>query len=421
MKQTIKRLFALTVMLLMVWPAYACTTAVISGKFTKTGRPMIWKVRDTEAYRNTMMRFTNQAKWDYVGLVNSDDKNGEQIWGGFNDVGFSIMNSASFNVNADYKGDVKDREGIVMHQALKTCKTLKDFENMLDSLPRPMGVAAHFGVIDAEGGAAFYEVNNETWTKFDANDPVAAPRGYVLRTNFSETGTKGEGLGFVRCQTAGILFSDIKPGSLDVKEIMQNFSRSMFNSVTKDDYRLMYQDKPISDKKVIVDDLISRYGTSSTILIEGVNKAAGERANQTTGWIQLGLPYVSLTIPVWCGVDLPSVLARTADGKNAPLSEWAMSLKEYVFPLWKQSDGYHYIEIAKLLNDTKEGITQQIEKDEQGIFDRTASARMIWRKDAKLVAKGNDSKEALVAAFNKQAESLYQKLMKGVPPSTSEK
>ena len=60
---------------------------------------------------------------------------------------------------------------MVGRKALATCRTLADFEKMLDKYKRPMGVEANFGVIDAEGGAAYYEVNNDSWTKIDVNDP----------------------------------------------------------------------------------------------------------------------------------------------------------------------------------------------------------------------------------------------------------
>ena len=54
---------------------------------------------------------------------------------------------------------------------------------------------ANFGVIDAQGGAAYYETTNFSFTKIDANDPVVAPFGYLIRTNYSFTGTADDGYG----------------------------------------------------------------------------------------------------------------------------------------------------------------------------------------------------------------------------------
>lgn len=51
----------------------ACTSAVISAKASKNGRPMLWKNRDTYALNNKIMIF-NDGKYPYVALVNSSDK-----------------------------------------------------------------------------------------------------------------------------------------------------------------------------------------------------------------------------------------------------------------------------------------------------------------------------------------------------------
>ena len=82
--------------------------------------------------------------------------------------GFAIMNSASYNLNLQDTSKLKDNEGFVMKKALQSCATLQDFEALLKSLPKPMGVNANFGVIDANGGAAYYETSNYTFIKFNA-------------------------------------------------------------------------------------------------------------------------------------------------------------------------------------------------------------------------------------------------------------
>ena len=103
----------LIIIVLAIWQSNACTTAVISGKYTKDGRPMIWKLRDTESFENKLKYFTD-GKYPYIGLINSNDEKGEQVWGGSNSVGFAIMNSASFNVNMADTTSFKDQEGYFM-------------------------------------------------------------------------------------------------------------------------------------------------------------------------------------------------------------------------------------------------------------------------------------------------------------------
>lgn len=385
---------------------FSCTTAVISGKFTKSGRPMVWKVRDTDYLSNSMKSF-DDGKWEYMGLINAQDTLGKEIWGGHNAMGFAIMNSASFNVNQGDPDSIANKEGIFMREALKTCITLADFEELLNKRPRPMGLAAHFGVIDAKGGAAFYEVNNETWTKFDANDSKVAPQGYILRTNFSHTGEKDKGLGYIRCQTAELLFKQIPMRSLTIEKLMQDFSRCTINPILDVNYRKEYSALPFSNKFVNSDDLICRHGTSSTIAIEGIVPGK-EKPEYTTTWIQLGLPYISVTIPVWTGYDIPRILRQEQPGEDAPLAHATLEIKQRkIFPIGR-SDGYHYLSISHLFNKEQTGITQRVENIEKDIFQETESCRNEWGNKGR---NKQNNPTALYKRFMSEVERLYQELL----------
>ena len=182
---------------------WACTSAIITGKQTKDGRPLMWKHRDSGAGWNHIAYFKGE-RFCYTGLVNSENPS-DEIWTGMNEAGFAIMNTASYNLKDDEVEEM-DKEGQFMKRALEVCKDMKDFEYFLDTLSRPMGVEANFGVIDAFGGAAYYETNNHTYVKMDVNDEELAPRGYLIYTNFSFHGRKDEGKGYIRYDTAEELF-----------------------------------------------------------------------------------------------------------------------------------------------------------------------------------------------------------------------
>ena len=164
----------------------------------------MWKHRDTSVDYNHIV-FEKGEKYNFIGLTNSN--NDGDIWMGTNECGFSIMNTASYNLKDD-DVEVMDHEGKVMKRALEICKTAGDFENFLDTLSRPMRVEANFGVIDAHGGAAYYETNNTRYYKKDVNDSSLAPEGYMIYTNFSFEGRKDEGYGFVRYESAKKIFND---------------------------------------------------------------------------------------------------------------------------------------------------------------------------------------------------------------------
>lgn len=297
-------------------------------------------------------------------------RKGKNVWVGSNSEGFAIMNSASFNVNMDEttSESKRDEEGVFMKLALQTCASLADFEQLLNTSPRPMGLAAHFGVIDAYGGAAFYEVNNHTWTKFDANE---APEGYVIRTNYSETGTPDVGYGFIRRQTAEKLFAEAG-----------NYKNDFISS----------------------DDLITRHGSASSIAIQGIKK--GESPDMNTIWVQVGFPETSVSLPLWVrGEDtFPNVLKYDETLENSPLNMYALNWKNHVYPIGR-SDGYHYMKISELINPEGSGYLQRIEQMEKDIFAQTEKRLNAWRKEIpniKAISLFYDKLNVLVDGFYKQ-------------------
>ena len=181
-------------MVLPCLPTTACTSIIISGKSTPDGRPIMWKTRDTDSFQNAIKYF-NDGKYASMGLIDSDDPTGKSVWIGYNSAGFAIMNTASYNLIMKDTIDVKDREGIVMREALQQCASVSEFEMFLNKHAKPLGVEANFGVIDASGGAAYFEVSNFSYNKLDVNDPSIAPMGYMIHTNFSFTGDPNSGRG----------------------------------------------------------------------------------------------------------------------------------------------------------------------------------------------------------------------------------
>jgi len=356
---------------------FSCTTAIVSGKYTEDGRPILWKHRDSDFNNNKLMYFTD-GKYDYIGLVNSEDIKGEQVWGGTNSTGFSIMNAALFDVNLDYEGDYRDREGYVMKMALQQCASLEDFEEFLNNLSIPKGVAASFGVIDANGGAAYYETDNNKFVKFDANDPRVAPNGYLIRTNFAFTGIKDKGYGYIRYENAQDLFANaFATNNLNYKTIITDFSRSFYHSLLKTDYREIAEVS--SDKQTFINsgDLICRNGSVSAIVIHGVKK--GEAPEFTTMWTVVGFPFTAIAVPTWVkgGKHLPRMLLAEKNGR-APLCDAVLKLKDQCYPI-NRSSGYKYLNVTALVNKENNGILQKIEPIEQNIFQKTEKELSNWR------------------------------------------
>ena len=353
----------------MVNEATACTTFIISGKHTADGRPILYKHRDTGTPDNALVYFTD-GKYPYIGLVDATSTGMSMVWGGYNSAGFAIMNSAAYNNNIGDTTKLIDREGIVMKLALQQCATLADFEKMLTELPKPLGVDANFGVIDASGGAAYYETGQQGFKKIDANDPAVAPFGYLIRTNHSFTGVIDKGSGYIRYATAAnALNIAAAVNRLDPQYLINSISRNLTHSLTKVNLREGIPADGSQPDFRSFDDFIPRYSTAAVIMVVGAKN--GEEPSNTMMWTVLGFPLVTVAVPVWlsAGKDLPRLMSMK-DDFHAPLCNAAMKLKSQCFPIVRGS-GYKYINLAAVINADNTGILQQIEPVENEIFTRT--------------------------------------------------
>ncbi len=369
--------FIVALCIMMSAPLHPCTTVIVSGKHTRDGRPLMLKHRDSDSLNNRLMSFED-GRYRYIGLVNSGDREGTEVWCGYNSAGFAIMNSADYNLNLADTSSVRDREGYVMKQALQTCATLADFEVLLRALPKPMGVEANFGVLDAQGGAAYYETGNNGFTKFDANDPSTAPFGYLIRTNYAFTGDRSEDYGLIRSRTAdALLYAGMTTRELDVSYLLQKVSRSLMHSLTGTDLTRLAPSERDGMVFVPFRDFIPRFISSASVLIQGVKP--GEAAEEGTVWTILGFPPCSVAIPAWLagGSQLPALLVADSTG-NAPLCTMALRLKERCFPITRES-GRDYLQLGALLTKENTGIMQRLRPLEDSV--RTEAGRRLasWR------------------------------------------
>jgi len=82
---------------------FPCTVAVVSGKATRNGRPLLWKNRDTSGLDNKMIYYKGD-KYGFIGLIDARDKDVRNVWAGINTEGFAIMNSASGDLSEEERG-----------------------------------------------------------------------------------------------------------------------------------------------------------------------------------------------------------------------------------------------------------------------------------------------------------------------------
>lgn len=354
----------------------ACTSAIISADVNPYGRPILWKHRDTSAIDNKVEFVpARQGELSYVALFNAGDKYLKEAWMGMNEAGFAVMNTASYNIKDDNVSAKKmDKEGLVMTKALKTCCTVEDFARLLETLPRPMGVEANFGVIDATGNGAYFETNNHSYKRFDLKD---AENGVLVRTNYSHSGRPNEGFGFVReANACHLLQPYVDTKSVTPEVLTEELSRSFYHDMNKRDY------SESGDRWVIDQDFIPRYKSTATVAIEGCRPVASMSEvspemvkKEYVMWTGLGYPPCSEVRAVTCerdGVD-KEMSGSLANG-HSPLADKAKKMRDEVFPIHK-GNGDKYIDMEILFGKDGKGLVNKMKEINKENYKKGREAR----------------------------------------------
>lgn len=366
-----KRPISLIAALMMaVIPAAACTSAIVAAKATRHGRPLLWKNRDTSIIDNKVEYIAPAAPGElsYVALFNAKDSRLEEAWMGMNEAGFAVMNTASYNLKDDNLPEsAMDKEGLIMTKALKSCKTVDDFARLLDSLQRPLGVEANFGVIDASGDGAFFEANNHSYKRFNISD---APDGVLIRTNFSEGGRPGEGLGQARFSDAEYL---IRPrvGSITPEFLTEEVSRSFYHAPSGHDMA-----RTTSGWVTDAGEFIPRYKSTATIVIEGSVPGSGkDPVDDYIMWTGIGYPPCAEISPVWCRPEgVPAMLQGAGPDGHSPQGDRVKARRDEVF-CGKKVKGIPQIDIQQLVNAGGTGWIQRLVPQNLATYERVRRLR----------------------------------------------
>ena len=298
-----RRLWIILAALLLGAPALACTTAVVSAGASADGRPMLWKQRDAPDPYNIIVHVKG-GKFAYTALFPTQDSLHTRAYAGINEAGFGIMNNLSYNLGSDEVVQ-RTKAGPLMARALAGCRTLEDFEALLRDPSRPRPQSSNFGVIDAQGGAAYFEVSDTSFVRFDV-----PPGGILYRTNYSLTGDEGRGRGYERYATMGRLTDG-----------RSRYEPEFFFEAGR--RHLQHGADSLRSRRsgwMLEHDYIPRPTTTASIVIEGVAPGADEGSGMM--WCATGYTPCAYPVAVWvaAGEDIPECLKGDANVLSVELS-----------------------------------------------------------------------------------------------------
>ncbi len=297
--------FVLSVLLagVLVAQGEQCTIGVACGKATADGRPLLWKNRDAHQRDNVVMALAD-GTIPYFALC--DAGNAAAVWGGANVAGFGVVSAVSRDLpEASAAGP---DNGAFAKMALQRCTTLAEFETLLKETAGARRTRANFGVIDAAGGASFFEVGPGRHERFDA---AASSDGMLVRTNFATTA--GGERGRERFARAEALCRSAASKPLTCRFLLQQFLRDL-------------QPPPSAEKgdagRQDARETINRQTTVAGLVLAGV--APGEDTRWTTMWTLLGQPLFTIAVPLW-----PAAAAVPRDLAGDPRSALCDASKRF--------------------------------------------------------------------------------------------
>ena len=381
-------------------PAGACTTAVVAPPASRTGRPLLWKSRDADGTDNQVV-FLSDGRYPYVGLVNRGDAAGLQIWAGINAAGFGIMNSASFNLG---EGETSG-EGTFMKLALQSCASVEEFEALLvRTNPGGRDVAANFGVIDARGGAASFETSKKGYVRVDAATANDGAKGLLVRTNYSRSGAKDAGTGFLREARAISLLTPAAAGGLDLASLLRA-ARDVANPA------IGSTGEEPGPPLVYTGDSVCRIDTVAAVVLEA--PAAGERPEAAAMWVAPSLPIVSPAVPVFpAALAVPAALASGVE--PSPLCRAPLSLRGRLYPD-ERGDKRRYMDRG-VLAAVRAHAGPLLLAAEEDTFRAVEAARAAWRKAAPAAADLRTLAESAAARALAAAEAAEAAATKALAP-----
>ena len=377
-----KTLLLLTMVLVLSsvapFPGRACTTAVIGAAATRQGRPLLWKNRDTDFLNNKVI-FVGESPFSYLALVNAEDRSGRWVYAGLNSAGFAIFNSVAYNL-PEKSGELKDMEGTIMADALRSCSSVDDFEKYIQkNLGPSLGSLANFGVLDAAGVTALFEVSNHAYKKYRTDD---LPEKYLVNTNFARSGEAETGAGYLRFERASQLFRQVLPGQVSYRQILGQFSRDTGHALVQQP--AFPQFKGISGKKpfwISSRDTIDRASTSAAVVVCG--RIPGQDLSPATFWVMLGEPLFTIAVPMW--VEAGAAPAPLSQGETAAMYLAAKRLKKIARP-YPEIDRREYMDISRLDNRERTGFLPRLLDCENEIFDLTEEFLKLPRPAKELAA-----------------------------------
>ena len=354
-----------------------CTIAVIIGSATPDGRIVMWKNRDVANWHQEFAYY-DEYPYNFISVNYPFDEYNDEAYGGVNDVGFAIINANALNF-ADSVGAVDD-DGLIMYHALQTCGTVEDFLAYMDTTAvfgrsRP----AIFGIYDSFGGAGFLEASKYENFWYDANDPLNAPEGFMVRSNYAYSGSPwSPSLQHRHDKAFELVENAVLGDSVDPRYMFDVVARDM-TTESVNPYPLPFDSFYVHTGDTLWNSYrnhtaINREISSSAFVVKGI--IPGENPLLNTIWAMDGEPIMTPVVPLWVAAgSVPQEIV--GHDPDSPICLRARQLFDYIY--WGYPDPYDdLINTMKVDDGNGTGVLIAVRNVEEGYYDYVMEQIESW-------------------------------------------
>jgi len=376
---------------------HASTIGMISGDVTVDGHPLLVKNRDNSANPNQEFFYNSTGPYHYISVTYAGVT--DQAYAGVNDQGLAIVNADAWNLPETVPGP--DDDGAIIDLGLRTCATLEDFQEIMDSTDvTGRTLATMYAVIEASGNGAIWECADYFHYRFDLDDTTAAPNGYMVRANFAYEGGSYH-LGQHRHDTfLAILDSASALNIITHDFVSMNIQQNIINE-ENNPYPLPYTGRENAAQPYgffHTHDAINRDITRSGCVVQGV--IDGEDPMLATLWALVGEPIAVPALPLW--VKAESVPLEFDGPQYSMINLKSQAFTEYLYEREIDDD---LIDTWKLVDETGIGLLPYIDSLEAVAAAAGDSALALWRLNgmpsiAEVTAFQNDITATAFSAMN---------------------
>ncbi len=379
----------------MAFMLQASTIGIATGSKTSDGRPLLFKNKDrADNYPSDVNFYAGRAgEYSYV-FQQNDGQDHTRARMGINSAGFGVVYSDSENLSGAESGPYGSQLTAI---ALKSCASLDDFRELLNTTAGERRVHNHFAVIDASGAGSLFEVDGYAHVEIQITDSIGTMANTAKYHPSAGPPASGSTSPQREARAAYLLNAGPEEG-LDYRYFVQE--------IIKDYCTTQADEDRMPDGSYQTNAVLSRYKTAAGCVIKGTIPGDDPRV-EAIMWLCLSESSLSVALPFLPAVNIIPQFIRS-DAEDDGMAGSADRLRRLVYDY---TDGRYADRYAD--TDQLEAIRSHTMIIQDSLFNSYDAALPEWKMNS--YEASTDSMKNWLTAQHLWAKQQYDFILTLLP------